>query len=277
MINKFLNKLFVDDALEFLKKLPSNSVDLVITSPPYNKKNNKGWLVDEVRYDKYIDNINEEEYQNWQIQILNELFRVVKEGGHLFYNHKIRWENGIMIHPIYWLSKTKWLIRQEIIWNRKIAGNIRGWRFWQIEERIYWLHKPKDNNFIGEELKSRHAKLTSIWEIRPESGFKEHPAPFPLELPTRIIYSIFDEEKNKVVLDPFCGIGTTLVASKLLGHNYIGVDISSEYIKIAENRLNNANDELPRVLEELRLHKVEKTFKERKDEKNKKQKQISFL
>jgi len=53
-----------------------------------------------------------------------------------------------MLHPILWLNATNWTIRQEIIWNRQIAANIRGWRFWQIEERIYWLYKPINNNKI---------------------------------------------------------------------------------------------------------------------------------
>jgi|GEM_PF-6254011 len=76
-------------------------------------------------------------------------------------NHKVRYENGKMLHPIEIISKTKWDIWQEIIWNRKIAGNIRGWRFWQVDERIYWLVKGKPK-----ELKPQHAKLTSVWEIR---------------------------------------------------------------------------------------------------------------
>ncbi len=263
-LKDFLNKVICGDVLEVLKEIPDNSVDLGITSPPYNKKErNKGWLVDKVVYSGSKDVMDEEEYQEWQIEVLNELFRVTKEGGSFFYNHKIRWEKGRMIHPYEWVSKTKWVIRQEIIWNRKIAGNIRGWRFWQVDERIYWLYKPKDGDLIGEELKPEHAKFTSVWEIRPESGFKNHPAPFPIELPTRIILSILDNRKG-IVIDPFCGTGTTLVAAKLLGHDYIGIDISEEYVKFSENRLKNAHQERDRVLKEKMLHTIKLTFKERK-------------
>ena len=67
----------------------------------------------------------EEEYQSWQVEVLNELYRVIKEGGSFFYNHKVRYEDGKMIHPLQWLIKTNWNIWKEIIWNRKIAGNIR--------------------------------------------------------------------------------------------------------------------------------------------------------
>jgi len=264
MIEEYLNKVICGDALEILKKLPDNSIDLGITSPPYNKKEkHKGWLVDKVVYKGASDNLPEEEYQRIQIEVLNELYRVIKPGGSFFYNHKIRWENGFMIHPMDWLRKTKWVIRQEIIWDRMIAGNIRGWRFWQVDERIYWLYKPKDCNIIGEELKPNHALLTSIWRIPPERN-NPHPAPFPIALPTRIIYSILDNKKG-IVIDPYCGSGTTLVAAKILGHDFIGIDISEEYVKLAEERLKNYEKEKKYVLEEIRKHVVLKTFKERKE------------
>ncbi len=263
-IKTFLNKVICGDVLDVLKAMPSDSVDLGITSPPYNKKGkNKGWLVDKVVYSDYGDNMDESDYQRWQIDVLNELYRIIKEGGSFFYNHKLRWERGKMIHPLEWISKTRWVVRQEIIWNRKIAGNIRGWRFWQVDERIYWLYKPKGDNLIGEELKPQHAKLSSVWEIRPEQGLKEHPAPFPIELPTRIILSILDDKRG-VVIDPFCGTGTTLVSAKLLGHDYIGIDISKDYVELAKARLERAQEELSRVIREKELHSVSMTFEERK-------------
>jgi len=259
-IEKFINQVVCGDALEILRKMPDESVDLGITSPPYNKKEKHGgWLVDKVRYKGYRDFMPDEEYQSWQVDVLDELYRVIKEGGSFFYNHKVRYEDGKMIHPLQWLIKTKWNIWQEIVWNRKIAGNIRGWRFWQVEERIYWLVKGKPK-----ELNSRHAKLTSVWEIRPEQGHKEHPAVFPIELPTRIIASVLDEEDG-IVIDPFCGTGTTLVASKLLGKKYIGIDISNEYVEYTKRRLEKAEKEKESVLKELALHSVKLTFKERKE------------
>jgi len=265
MINDYVDKVILGNTLDILKSIPDNCVDLGITSPPYNKKeDNKGWLVDKVIYKGTSDNLPEEEYQQNQIEVLNELYRIIKPGGSFFYNHKIRWEKGIMYHPMDWLRKTKWIIKQEIIWDRMIAANLRGWRFWQVEERIYWLYKPEGKNLIGKELKSKHALLTSIWRLPPENK-NPHPAPFPIELPARIIYSIFDEEKEKIIIDPYCGSGTTLVAAKILGHHYIGIDISEEYINFAKERLKNYKTEIPKVQEELSKHFVRKTFKERKE------------
>ena len=253
------------NTLKKLKELESDSIDLGITSPPYNKCNNNGWLVKKVKYESHADNMNEDDYQEDQIQVLNELYRVIKPGGSFFYNHKLRWAKGELLHPFNWLNKTSWTIKQEIIWNRKITGNVRGWRFWGIDERIYWLYKPIGTNKIGKELKSKHALLSSIWEIRPENN-NPHPAPFPIDIPARIIYSIMDDEDG-IVIDPYSGSGTTLVAAKLLGKKYVGIELSKEYIKMATQRINKPWDkDIERLEAEKDLHKVVKTFKQRKAE-----------
>ncbi len=257
------NKIYTGDALGVLKALPSNVVDLGVTSPPYNKGEiHKGWLVKNVLYDKVADKSDEALYQAEQIAVLDEIYRVTKPGGSFFYNHKLRWDRGTMLHPMSWLSRTRWAIKQEIIWDRTIAANIRGWRFWQVDERIYWLYKPVDGNKIGQELRSKHALITSIWRFPPERK-NSHPAPFPLMLPARIIYSVLDGKKG-VVLDPYAGSGTTLVAAKLLGSDYIGIDISPQYVQHAEHRVANSECERKTLEEECQKHVVIKTFKQRK-------------
>jgi len=223
-------------------------------------------LVKNVLYDKALDKKDESSYQNEQIEVLNELYRIMKPGGSFFYNHKTRWDRGNMLHPLMWLSQTNWVVRQEIIWDRMIAANIRGWRFWQVDERIYWLIKPLKNDKIGEELLSKHVLLTSIWRFPPERD-NPHPAPFPIELPTRIINSILNDN-NGVVIDPYSGSGTTLVAAKLLNKNYVGIDISEDYIKFAKERIENYEGERKKMLEEINKHFVSKTFKERKENGN---------
>ena len=267
-----MNKILLGDVLEILQSLESDSVDMGVTSPPYNKKKNKkGGLVKDIKYSDIEDHLPEEEYQQQQINVLNELYRVIKPGGSLFYNHKIRWEEKVMIHPVSWVTKSNWTLKQEIIWDRSLAANIRGWRFWQVEERIYWLYKPKNKNDNGEELLSKHALLTSVWRLRPEMNKETasgHPAPFPIEIPTRCIYSILDDKTGCIVIDPYMGSGTSAVASKLLGHNYIGIDISKIYIDQANNRINNITDkEIDDFNKELSLHFVTKTYKDRKKEK----------
>ncbi len=263
MLNDFKNKLLLGETYKTLKKLPDSCVDLGITSPPYNKQEkNNGGLVSKVIYDKFADRVPEKEYQQGQVEVLNEIFRVTKEGGSFFYNHKVRWDNGEMIHPMDWLRHTKWSIKQEIVWDRTIAGNIRGWRFWQVEERIYWLYKPIKNNKIGRELESKDAKMTSIWRNVPENK-NPHPAPFPIWMPARIILSML-KEKNSIVLDPYVGSGTTCVAAKILGFDYIGIDMSESYINYAKGRVENSYKEVDKIEKEKSLHQVKKTFKQRK-------------
>lgn len=260
-----LNRVILGNTLTELKKLPDNIFDVGVTSPPYNKgEKDKGWLVENVMYKSSSDKLPEKEYQRQQINVLNELYRITTPGGSFFYDHKLRWRRGVMTHPYSWVSKTKWTVRQEIIWNRKIAGNIRGWRFWQIEERIFWLYKPEGKSKIGKELNSKHALMTSVWEIRPENKVK-HPAPFPIELPTRCIYSILDGETGNVI-DPYSGSGTTLVSAKLLGCEYLGIEISKEYVEMSKERLKNCENERVKIQMELERHIVKKTFKDRKEE-----------
>ncbi len=263
-MKRILNTVVEGSALDILRQFPKDCIDITVTSPPYNKgKNTFGWLVQNNGYSHFRDSMSENDYQDWQVAVLNELHRVTKPGGSLFYNHKIRWVKGKLLHPYEWIARSTWNIRQEIIWDRTLAGNVRGWRFWQVEEHVYWLYKPIGDHLVGNELESRHAKMGSIWQIRPVPRNKEHPAPFPLELPIRAIYSMPGNEQ-KVILDPFCGTGTTLVAAKLLGHHYIGIDISPDYVAIARNRLKNYENEREVAEREIKLHVVNDPFKERK-------------
>ena len=226
------NTIKIGDAFTVLRSLPDNTFDVGVTSPPYNKgERHKGWLVDNVLYDNAKDRKSEAQYQQEQVEVLNEIYRITRLGGSFFYNHKLRWERGVLFHPYSWVSRTKWAVRQEIIWHRHIAANIRGWRFWQVEERIYWLYKPHPpKGLIGNEIAPRHALLTSVWDIRPDQN-PLHPNPFPIAIPTRCIYSVLDDSHG-IVLDPYTGIGTTLVAAKLLGCDYFGIEISPSYVAV---------------------------------------------
>jgi len=263
-LKSILDSVKTGEALEELRQFPDSCIDITVTSPPYNKRRNTyGWLVQTNRYSHSDDRMPEKDYQDWQIQVLNEVHRTTKPGGSLFYNHKIRWSRGKLLHPYSWIVQSQWDMRQEIIWDRTIAANVRGWRFWQVDERIYWLYKPIDNHLVGEELEARHAKMGSIWKFKPVPRNNNHPAPFPLELPLRAIYSM-QGDRQKVVLDPFCGIGTTLVAAKLIGHHYIGIDISPDYVEFAKKRLENCEDERDKARKEMEKHVVKDPFKARK-------------
>ena len=250
----FCDEVWQGDCLDLLGLLPNNSIDTTITSPPYNKGEQGAVLIKAVKYDNYSDKVPEKDYQAKQIAILNELYRKTKKGGSCFYNHRPRWDRGNPIYPYDWLRKTKWQKRQLIIWHRKICGNIRGWRFYQTYEEIWWLWKPNGKSGVDNELDTRSASLSSVWYLRPNvNGENKHPCVFPIEIPARAILAT--TKPGDLIFDPFAGTGTTLVAANQLDRKYLGMDISPEYVGISQGRLSTpfASD-IERVAAEAELH-----------------------
>ena len=96
--------------------LEDDSIDCTVTSPPYNKRGVGGGLFRKIEYQDFDDTLPEDEYQEQQIELLDIIFDKTKDGGSLFYNHKVRYDKGGAISPWQWLIKTKWNIREEIIW-----------------------------------------------------------------------------------------------------------------------------------------------------------------
>lgn len=247
-------KLILGDVLEVLKQMPSNSVDMIFTSPPYNigLKDRKDTNI--ATYDSWSDDLEYDEYCEWQIEILNECYRIVRSGGTLFYNHKDKFKNETYKNPIEILFKTQWKIKQNIIWDRGSAISYNAGMFGDVYENIYYCYKD-----TSPKTKTKHNILGTIWRINKETKIN-HPAPFPLELPLRAIYSIYDNEEGKTIMDVFNGSGTTGVASLLLNHKYIGIDISEKYLKMSENRLNNYRNESKRAQIEINKHIVENEY-----------------
>jgi site-specific DNA-methyltransferase (adenine-specific) len=235
------NKILCGDVLEELKKIPDESIDLVVTSPPYNLKNSTGngmkdgrggkWanaaLID--GYHNHDDNMPHEEYVNWQRKCLSECMRVIKNDGAIFYNHKWRVQDGLLQDRNDIMAGFP--VRQIIIWQRKGGINFNPGYFLPTYEVIYMIANKK---FKLAPKANRHG---DIWQI-PQERKNKHPAPFPVELIERIISST----KANIVLDPFMGSGTTAVAAKKLNRNYIGIEISLEYCEQAQERLNLLDD-----------------------------------
>ena len=232
---KNLNKIICGDALEELRKMPSESVDLVVTSPPYNKHSanrkhspSDSWNKSAISYGEFKDDLPEGEYRDQQRKVITELLRIIKSNGSIFYNHKYRIINHRIVSPELWLEG--FIVRQVIIWDRGSSPALDPIRFMPTYEQIYWITRMTETPFFTKE----GFQMKDIWRISPETG-NEHPAPFPEELVGRCIRAACPE--NGIVLDPFIGSGTTAVAAKMLGRNYIGIEINPEYVKMAENRL----------------------------------------
>lgn len=228
-----INKIHNLDCLSGMKNISDNSINTIITSPPYNKKGLSGkkkignqiWSKFNIDYSTYGDDMNEEDYTNWQKEILNECHRILKPDGSMFYNHKVRRNKNIAYNPYELVRDTNFKLYQIIIWNRKNSPNIRKDILTPTTEYIFWLVKEKPKVFkdnLPKEFKSE------VWDIPPikQSG---HPAPFHPLIPELCIK--LTTEEDDLVLDPFMGSGTTASKAKELNRNFIGFEIDSSYIK----------------------------------------------
>ena len=222
-----MNQVIQGDCLQVMKTLEDNSIDLTVTSPPYNigkMHSNK------LQFGTYKNNdLPEEDYQKWQIDVLNELYRITTDDGSLFYNHKIRIKNGKAIHPIEFITKSDWILKQEIVWDMGKSANSDKIRFFPYSERMYWLVKNPKTKLLNIN------NLSDVWRVVPTTSRKDsgHIA----VMPDQIVQNIIDAVKSNVIFDPFAGSGTTLKMAKKNNRNYIGIEISEEYIDIINNRL----------------------------------------
>lgn len=220
--------------------LDDESVNIIITSPPYNLGHDEwkfgGWGREGRESGiGYPDDRPEHEYQEQQLDVFEELFRVAQDGASLFYNHKPRQKDGSVIHPVQWLldDRNPWTFRQEIVWNRKTIHNLTKSLFWNRTERIYWLTKGKPH--IPEE----GVAIPDLWEFTPDVD-TDHPAPFPDTLPTKCLEAVGRE--GDVILDPFGGSMTTCEVAAKLGYQSIGVDRDPEYVERALARFGLGGD-----------------------------------
>lgn len=217
---------------EDMPQVETESIDLIITSPPYNMGQDPWPMGGDGRLPRengigYTDERSEDEYQAWQLDVFIELYRVAKQGASFFYNHKVRSQKGEIIHPMDWLrnGRNPWMIRQEIIWDRGSTHNHSATLFWPEDERIYWMTKGKPT------LPDRPVGRSTVWRFHGPVADTWHPAPFDKKLPRRCIEAV--GRNGIVVLDPFAGSCTTLAVALEYGYDAIGIDISAEYLEKA--------------------------------------------
>lgn len=237
------NQIVCGDTIEVMSSLPDSSIDLIVTSPPYNQRLSKmsnptghhkgdSWFTSLAN--AYPDDKPEATYQEWQVECLKQMLRVIKRDGLVCYNHKLRFRKGIAIHPLSWIWRAGALLKQEIIWDRRgsLVQNARMWA--PSDERVFILRRPDSKQWTFNT--NEYAKGTNVWAMLP-SGAKDtaHPCAFPLLLPTRLISVL--SNPGELVMDPFAGSGTTLVAASRLGRNYLGIDNDEGYVEMARQRI----------------------------------------
>ena len=235
-IDSYLNTIICGDCLEVMRGFPDGCIDLFITSPPYNLRNSTGngmrggasgkWGNAALcaGYEDYSDDLPHEEYVAWQRACLSEMMRLLKDDGAIFYNHKWRVQGGLLQDRSDIVSGFP--VRQIIIWKRRGGINFNDGYFLPTYEVVYLIAKPSFK------LLPRANAVGDVWEFMQETN-NPHPAPFPVNLVKRIL----DSTGGAVVCDPFMGSGTTAVGCVSCGRDYIGIELSSVYCSLAEERI----------------------------------------
>jgi len=240
------NKILNGDATELFKEIPDNSIDITFADPPFNLKK---------KYNGYKDSLEFEEYLEWCELWIKEMVRVTKPTGSIF------------IHNI-----PKWLTYYSSILNK--YATFRHWISWDAPSSpmgkslqpshygiLYYVKDIKQTKFY--ELRYPHKRcrkcgyllkdyggkkqglhpfgplLSDVWtdihRIKHNKYRDEHPCQLPIHLLERII--LMSTDNSDIVLDPFMGTGTTAIASKRLGRNYIGFELDNKYVSIANDKL----------------------------------------
>ncbi len=273
---KIKSDVIFGDCLDVLKKLDSNSIDLIVTSPPYADQ----------RKDTY-GGIHPDKYVEWFLPMTNELLRVLKPTGTFILNIKEKTVDGerhtYVIDLIKKMREQGWLWTEELIWNKKncFPGKWPN-RFRNSWERLLQFNKQKKFNMyqdavmvpMGDWAKTRLKNLsetdmirdnskvgsgfgknvskwvgrdmaypTNVLTMATESSNKNHSAVFPKELPLWFI-KLFTKEGD-VVLDPFLGSGTTSIAAISLDRNSIGIEIKEDYYNLA---VKNITQEINKII-----------------------------
>lgn len=244
---KFINKIHCADSLDIIKKFPDNCIDIVLTSPPYNFG---------INYENTNDVNIWEDYFNKLFNIFRECVRVLKDSGRIIINVQPMFSDYIPTHHLIsnFFLKEGLIWKGEIIWEKNNYNcKYCTWGSWKSPSSPYlkysWefveifcknsLKKEGDKNNIDIDSEEFKKWVYGKWSIAPERNMKKykHDAMFPEELVKRLL-KLFSY-KNDIVLDPFNGAGTTTKVAKQLNRKFIGIDISEEYCKTAEDRLND--------------------------------------
>lgn len=246
MLDVFLNKITNGDCLELFKEIPDESIDVVFADPPFNLKK---------KYNSTKDSLELLEYLRWCEKWIAEMVRVTKPSGSIFIHNIPKWltyysaflnEHANFRHWISWdaptapMGKSLQPSHYGILFYAKDAKQSK---FYEVRyphkrcRKCGYLHKD-----YGGKKASLHpfgSLVSDVWtdihRVKHNKYRDEHPCQLPIHLLERVV--LMSSDAGDVVLDPFSGTGTTALAAKRLGRNYIGFELDAEYAKISMNKL----------------------------------------
>lgn len=255
------NKIYNEDCFETItKRLREKSIDLVITSPPYNHTPRKGGISDTGRYDVYTDWKTESEYCQWTYDLFNKLHNVIKDDGVILYNFSYSIENPSLPFKLVAgiEANTNYRLVDTITWKKKsgLPFPANRYRLSRICEFVFvFVNKDNMNNYTN----NRHIKSVSektgqsyydvqynfIEAANNDGKCSLNQATFSSELVTQLLSMYCNSEEKRLVYDPFMGTGTTAAACIKYdaGENkieFFGSEISKEQCEYAEERVNDA-------------------------------------
>lgn len=251
MKNYFLpiNQILKGDCLKLFKSIPNNSIDCIFADPPFNL--NK-------KYNSHIDKLVETEYLDWCKLWIDQCLRVLKDSGFIFLHNIPKWltfyanflnYKAVFRHWISWdamtapMGKTLQPAHYGILFYSKTNDRSKF-------NEIRYPHKRDRKGGLIKDYGGKKNILhpfgplcsdvwTDIHRIRHSKYRDEHPCQLPIHLLERII--LMSSEENDIILDPFMGTGTTAIASKRLGRNFIGFEKDKKYCEIANKKVKSEN------------------------------------
>ncbi|KAF0244237.1 MAG: putative adenine-specific DNA-methyltransferase [bacterium] len=245
-LKEYLNKVTQGDCLVLLKNIADNSIDVTFADPPFNLKK---------KYNSINDSLELQEYLSWCEQWIGEMVRVTKPTGSIFLHNIPKWLTyytsflNKIAHFKHWISwdaptlpmgKTLQPSHYGVLF---YAKDIKQNKFYEIRyqhkrcRKCGYLHKDYGGKKAG--LHPFGPLLSDVWtdihRIKHNKYRDKHPCQLPIHLLERVILMSSDE--SDIVLDPFSGTGTTAIAAKRLGRNFIGFELDKDYVQIAETKL----------------------------------------
>ena len=244
-LSRFINKVIEGDAIEVMKQIPDDSIDMTFADPPFNLKKS---------YEYYEDDKETREYLTWCNRWLYQMVRITKPTGSIFVHNIPKW----LTHYSCYLNQITYF-KHWIAWDA--MGAPLGKTILPNHYGILWYVKSKDLKFYDIRAPHRYCReckallkdyggkkhlihpfgtlVSDVWadiyRIRHTKRRDEHPCQLPIHLLERLILMTTDEDDT--VLDPFIGTGTTAIAAKRLGRKYIGIDIDRKYVEITKEKL----------------------------------------